>query len=359
MFSPESYTIGWIAALPIERAAATAQLDERHEAPTDFEQHATDTNSYTWGCIGKHNIVIASLPAGVYGSVSAAATASNLLASLPAIKIGFLVGIGSGIARPLDQDVRLGDVVVSQPEGTTGGVIQYDPGKAKLNGEWEQKGMLNKPPQVLLSALAALRAEHEMTTPKIPELLESMWTRMPQMKKPKKKEPAYIHQGFGNDRLFLSTYDHIDGHNCDACDASEEIQRDERDTTDPEIHYGIIASGNTLVKDAGKRDMIAESAGSQCICIEMEAAGLMNHFPCLVIRGICDYGDSHSNDRWQRYASATAAAYTKELLEYVPTKLLETTGRAVDILKSSLYLFFWDCIRYTLLMNILLKSGTM
>lgn len=178
--STDSYAIGWIAALPIERAAATAQLDDRHEPPTDFDQHPSDTNSYTWGCIGKHNIVIASLPAGVYGTTAAATTASNLLASMAAIKIGLLVGIGGGIPRHLDQDVRLGDVVVSQPEGTTGGVIQYDLGKAMVNNNWQPKGMLNKPPPVLLNALAALQAEHEMTAPKIPSLLEAMWSKMPQ-----------------------------------------------------------------------------------------------------------------------------------------------------------------------------------
>ncbi|KAJ4161619.1 uncharacterized protein LMH87_007649 [Akanthomyces muscarius] len=334
LISTESYAIGWIAALPTERAAATAQLDDRHEPPEDFEQHPSDTNSYTWGRMCKHNIVIASLPAGVYGTTAAATTASNLLASLPAIKIGLLVGIGGGIARHLDQDVRLGDVVVSQPKGTTGGVIQYDLGKARLNGKWEPKGMLNKPPKVLLNALAALQAEHEIAPPKISDLLEEMLTKMPQMRKPKKKEPGYAHQGFENDRLFASSYGHIGGPTCDTCDSLEEIQRDERDTTDPEIHYGIIASGNTLVKDASNRDKIAESTGSECLCVEMEAAGLMDHFPCLVIRGICDYADSHKNDRWRRYASATAAAYAKELLEYVPAKMLEKTTRAVDILKS-------------------------
>lgn len=53
-------------------------------------------------------------------------------------------------------------------------------------------------------------------------------------------------------------------------------------------------------------------------CVEMQAAGLMNDFPCLVIRGICDYADSHKNKEWQGYATAVAAAYTKELLLVVP-----------------------------------------
>jgi nucleoside phosphorylase len=50
----------------------------------------------------------------------------------------------------------------------------------------------------------------------------------------------------------------------------------------------------------------------------MEAAGLMDNFPCLVIRGICDYADSHKNKRWQAYAALAAAACAKELLLVIP-----------------------------------------
>ncbi|RDA86853.1 hypothetical protein CP532_1389 [Ophiocordyceps camponoti-leonardi (nom. inval.)] len=332
---PSLYTIGWIAALPIERAAATALLDDRHSPPKGFEQHPTDTNSYTWGRIGAHNIVIASLPAGIYGTTSAATTASSLLSSLPQVKIGLLVGIGGAVARPdRDRDIRLGDVVISQPQATDGGVVQYDLGKAKLHDAWERKGSLNMPPQVLLSALGNLQAEHEISPSKIPDILQAMGTANPRMVTTKNNAPSFAHQGSDNDRLFMSTYDHEGGSTCATCDATKEIQREKRDTTEPEIHYGIIASGNKLIKDAATRDKVASMIGEDCICFEMEAAGLMNHFPCLVIRGICDYADSHKNDRWQRYASATAAAYAKELLDYVPAKQLQATQRAIDVLKS-------------------------
>lgn len=334
--SPDLYTIGWIAALPIERAAATAMLDERHDKPCGFIQHQADTNSYTWGKMGEHNIVIASLPAGLYGTTSAATTASNLLSSLPQIRIGLLVGIGGGIARPEQgRDIRLGDIVVSQPQGTTGGVIQYDLGKAKPYRAWERKDFLNMPPQVLLQALASLQAEHELEQSKTAEFLRSMPRREPRTLNGDKGHNGYVHQGFENDRLFKSPYNHVSGRDCRSCDATEEVERDERTTTDPEIHYGIIASGNSLVKDSTTRDNIAGDVGDDCICLEMEAAGLMNHFPCLVIRGICDYADAHKNDRWQRYASATAAAYGKELLRYVPTRDLQETQRALELLRSS------------------------
>lgn len=334
--SPDSYTIGWIAALPIERAAAMALLDDEHEQPKNFEQNRSDANSYTWGRMGNHNVVIASLPLGVYGVTSSAITASHLLASLPHIRIGLLVGIGGGIARPdIDQDIRLGDVVVSKPEGTSGGVVQYDLGKAKLNNKWELKGALNKPPPVLLGALSHLEAVHETNPSKILDILNAMWAARPLMKKGKKQQLSYVHQGSENDRLFLSSYEHnTTKKTCEECDLTHCMEREVRETTQPEIHYGIIASGNTLVKDAVSRDEIAQLVGDECMCVEMEAAGLMDQFPCVVIRGICDYADSHKNDRWQRYAAATAAAYAKELLGYVSPQQLQNTDKAADI-KSS------------------------
>lgn len=327
--SADLYTIGWIAALPVERAAATAMLDERHGEPEGFVQHQADSNSYTWGRMGEHNLVIASLPAGLYGLVSAATTASNLLSSLPQIRVSLLVGIGGGIPRPgKNTDIRLGDIAVSKPEGTTGGVVQYDLGKARPGEKWENTGHLNMPPQVLLHALASLQAEHELGESRVAEFVDNV-------PKLKRGVNEYSHQGVENDRLFKSSYNHVGGNNCRDCAGTETIDREERSTTDPVVHYGIIASGNSLIKDSATRDDIAKNVGEKCICFEMEAAGLMNHFPCLVIRGICDYADSHKNDQWQRYASVAAAAYAKDLLAYVPSRKLQETKTAVEVMESS------------------------
>jgi nucleoside phosphorylase len=84
---------------------------------------------------------------------------------------------------------------------------------------------------------------------------------------------------------------------------------------DVEVHYGTIASGNTLMKDPFKRDELASKAN--ILCFEMEAAGLIDGFRCLVIRGICDYSDSHKNDSWQGYAAMTAAVYAKQILSRI------------------------------------------
>ncbi|KAJ5547117.1 Pfs NACHT and Ankyrin domain protein [Penicillium frequentans] len=329
--SPNSYAIAWIAALPIDRAAAGAMLDEEHAAPIGFNRHPTDANVYMWGRVGDHNIVIASLTSGVYGTTSAATTASSLLASLPSIHIGLLVGIGGGVARPeKDHDIRLGDVVVSQPSRTTGGVCQYDLMKAEAGDMRDRSSFLGRPPTVLLNALASIQADHERKDSKVPCFLQDMLERNPKMGKRSKQNPGYLHQGFDNDRLFKASYGHTLGPDCRGCDTADEIQRDLRDTTDPEIHYGTIASGNTLVRDAILRDRIVSDIGEDCVCFEMEAAGLMNHFPCLVIRGICNYADAHKNDRWKRYASATAAAYAKEFLAYIPLVEVQETKRALE-----------------------------
>lgn len=90
------------------------------------------------------------------------------------------------------------------------------------------------------------------------------------------------------------------------------IDRSDRKSTDPAIHYGLIASGNEVMRDGVTRERLQKDLN--ILCFETEAAGLMNNFPCLVVRGICDYADSHRNKRWQPYTAATTAAYAKEIL---------------------------------------------
>ncbi|KAM6480975.1 nucleoside phosphorylase domain-containing protein [Trichoderma sp. SZMC 28011] len=333
----KEYTIGWICALPLEAAAATAMLDDEHKKPFDFIQPRQDTNVYTWGNIDVHNVVIASLPAGEYGTTSASNVATTLLMSFPEVRFGLMVGIGAGVPRQ-DRDIRLGDVVVSEPKGTSGGVVQYDFVKAIQNvvdvlqgGTLKRMGMLNRPPTVLLNAVSALKKQHEMRgITRIPEFLRAMLKRNPGMRE------AYVYQEAHNDRLFEDSYGHTgDGDCASTCDLNKVKPRNPRVSENPKIHYGVIASRNTLVKDASTRKVLALQTGEDCICFEMEAAGLMNTFPCLVIRGICDYADSHKNDTWQRYAAATAAACAKELFQHIPAQELTSSPPAHDVLRQS------------------------
>ncbi|GJC91681.1 pfs domain-containing protein [Colletotrichum higginsianum] len=92
------------------------------------------------------------------------------------------------------------------------------------------------------------------------------------------------------------------------------------------------------MKHGTTRDLIAKELS--VLCFEMEAAGLMDKFPSLVIRGICDYADSHKTKEWQPYAAATAAAYAKELLSFIHAhdghNELETTQQQRLLLLASL-----------------------
>src|SRR5450432_738643 len=136
------YTEGWICALPAEMAAAQGMLDERHDP---LPQRPHDTNVYSFGRIGDHNVVIACLPLGVPGTTSAANVARDMLHTFDSIRFGLIVGIGGGVPS-LGNDIRLGDIVVSKPAGTSGGVIQYDFGKTVQDGQFTPTGSLNRPP---------------------------------------------------------------------------------------------------------------------------------------------------------------------------------------------------------------------
>lgn len=96
------YTVGWVCALPKEQTAATAMLDQIHY---DLPKPPTDHNTYTLESIGRHNIVIACLPKGKYGTNSASAVATRMVGTFPSIKVGLMVGIGGGIHRRLDLEM--------------------------------------------------------------------------------------------------------------------------------------------------------------------------------------------------------------------------------------------------------------
>ncbi|KAM0466481.1 hypothetical protein ACHAP7_012209 [Fusarium lateritium] len=312
----EEYTVGWVCALPLEMAAARGMLDHIH--PDLSHQDPDDHNSYTLGEIRGHNIVVACLPVGIYGTSPAATVANNLLRTFKSIRFGLLVGIGGGAPSPPEHDIRLGDVVISQPSKTLGGIIQHDRGKILSQGSFERTGSLNAPPTLLLAALARLEAAHYIEDSKVPEFLAQLVEKIP-----KRTKSKFTYQGAANDRLYQADYDHIDPESlrCDKCDETKTVCRENRDDNDPVFHYGIVASGNQVIKDGKTRERLSREYGA--LCFEMEAAGLYD-FPCLVIRGICDYADSHKNKVWQEYAAATAAAFAKELLHYVaPEQVLK------------------------------------
>ncbi|KAF2684925.1 Pfs, NB-ARC and ankyrin domain protein, partial [Lentithecium fluviatile CBS 122367] len=302
----EEYTVGWVCALPVELAAAKAMLDEKHE---DISRDVSDNdeNVYCMGSVAGHNVVIACLPAGHIGNNPAAAVATQMQAAFKGIRFGLMVGIGGGVPSA-DADIRLGDVVVSQPQQRFGGVVQYNFGKTTPSG-FERTGSLNSPPQILLSAVSTVRANVMLGDSTLSYHLSRL-----------ERIPTFQRSRTGPDIL-----------------EAEAV-----------VHYGTIASGNQVIKDATERDRVSAELGG-VLCFEMEAAGLMNSFPCLVIRGICDYADSHKNKKWQAHAAGTAAAYAKELLSVIP---------AVDQSVQRSYCHKW-CIQTDVMVERCLPSSSL
>jgi nucleoside phosphorylase len=313
----EDYTIGWICALSIELAAAQEMLDEEHE---DLYHDANDTNIYTLGRIGEHNVVIACLPKGQTGTNSAAAVAVQMMSAFTSIRFGLMVGIGGGVPSP-KADIRLGDVVVSSPDKLHGGVVQYDFGKATPSG-FERTGFLNAPPKIFLNAVAKLQADHFRGISKLLDYVSKL-----------NGLPIFRREAAGPDVLFKTDYNHIEGATCEQCNEERVVDREPR-SQEIVIHYGTIASGNQVMRDGTMRNRVSSELGN-ILCFEMEAAGLMNSFPCLVIRGICDYADSHKNKRWQAYAAGTAAACGKEVLSVIPTAEVAKSRTVDEIIRES------------------------
>ena len=292
---PEDFTIAWICALPLEYAAAKQNLDDLYE----------ELNEYTTDRIHSHEVVLVCLPAGRIGTNAAASAVARIVSTFPSVKAGLLVGIAGGVPSP-KADIRLGDVVISQPEGKYGGVVQYDYGKTITNGFQERTGSLNSPPRILLTAVSKVKSNLSSFRRNISDRLATTNTVRPPLE---------------SDILFHSSYNHPQGHStCSSCNPTMLVKREPLQDKHPLIFFGTIASGNQVIKDGITRDRISSELGG-VLCYEMEAAGVMNELPCLVIRGICDYADSHKSKQFQPFAAATAAACAREILSYVHATL--------------------------------------
>jgi nucleoside phosphorylase len=321
MNAPETYTVGWICAIHPEYVAAQEFLDEEYGAPAFVAPR--DDNIYVLGKVGDHKVVIASLPSGEYGTASASRVAANMLTSFPNIRIGLMVGVGGGAPSAVN-DVRLGDVVVSVPGGGEGGVFQYDFGKTIQGQPFQHTRILNPPPALLRSAVSNVMVRHQRKGHQIQQAIDAVLDKNPRLRK------KYQRPGNHTDRLFKSQIIHAPSR---AINRSDIVSRHERTEghDKPAIHYGLIASANQLMKDALIRDRYASE--KNVLCFEMEAGGLMNSFPCLVIRGICDYSDSHKSKEWQGYAAMAAAAYAKDILSVIPPSKVEEERKLRDVVE--------------------------
>ncbi|RDW59562.1 hypothetical protein BP6252_12649 [Coleophoma cylindrospora] len=311
--SPDKFEIAILCALPREFDAVRALLDEDYG---DIEpENESDPNR-------------SEQPRGA------------LSRSFLNIGLGLLVGVCAGAPRDQDkEDILLGDVIISTA------VIQYDYSREYEHGLVRKDTVSDNLPRPNTKIRAFLKNfETEHTGLELQKATSKHLERFYQPKKSEKWgypglekeedmlfEEAYIHKHTGADDCPLCKQN---PKTCEAaskaeetdckslgCDREKLIERQRLKTikTDkikqpvPMLHLGVIASGDRVIKSSSLRQELIKN--EKVIGFEMEGAGVWDTFPTIVIKGVCDYADSHKNKGWQRYASATAASCMKAMLE--------------------------------------------
>ncbi|EQL04248.1 Nucleoside phosphorylase domain protein [Ophiocordyceps sinensis CO18] len=303
------FEIAIICALTAEADAVEALFDRYwDEEGPPYDKASGDPNAYSTGYISRHNVVLTHMPS--MGKANAAAVTANCRASFPNIKLALVVGVcGAAPFVPGNKDeIVLGDVIISD------GVVQYDLGRRLPTGFVRKDTLLDslgRPSTEIRALLAKLKGVHGKKT-----LRRKMAGNLDELEEDPELKAEY--PGVRCDRLFESKYRHArDGMTCEECGCSGELivrRRLEQGIPQPAVHFGLIASGDTVMKDGEERDAIAQR--ENVLGFEMEGAGVWDSFPCVVIKGACDYADSHKTKAWQNYAAATAAACAKAFLDY-------------------------------------------
>jgi nucleoside phosphorylase len=327
---PESrrdFEIAIVCALPVEFDAVEASLDEHYGA---YGKQRGDLNFYRTGRIDKYNIVLAHLPE--MGKRSAASVASSLLISFPRIDLTILTGICGGVPFPsADTELILGDAIISSK------VAEYDFGKLYPDGFQQRQaftdtlGRADRDIRSLLSALKTRRLQEHFQEKHLNYLTHLITL-----------DKRWHYPGAVQDQLFQASYRHKHQHQtwetrcicldckssedpvcgqalencCDKLGCAEQLIKRTRLTEcnpSPRMHFGALGSGDTVMKSGEHRNRLAERTG--IIGFEMEGVGICDSLRCIIIKGVCDYADSHKNKTWQEYAAASAASCTKAFLE--------------------------------------------
>ncbi|KAH7022292.1 pfs domain-containing protein [Ilyonectria destructans] len=337
----DEFEIAIVCALPLEYDAAALVFDEFWDEDGDkFGRAKGDFNNYTTGRIGPYNVVLVLLPN--MGKTSASDSTATLRLSYTRLRLAILVGICGGVPTSgTGEEILLGDVIISKS------VVQYDLGQrypdrfVRNDDIYSDLGRANKEIRALLATLETQRGRDRLKK-RAAECLTQLQKDVTEST----ERTKYTYLGAKEDRLFKPSYihKHRDGRGCGcnesgACNLAiyascEELQCDfglveyrerlnekatleqEGDITkaqQPRIFIGCVGSGDTVMKSGEHRDSIAKEHG--IIAFEMEGAGMWDNVPCIVIKGVCDYADSHKHKKWQDFAAATAASTAKALVE--------------------------------------------
>ncbi|KAI7968024.1 hypothetical protein EIK77_007779 [Talaromyces pinophilus] len=342
--SRNEFEIAIICALTLEYDAVEALFDQTYDTSgiAAYGKQPGDANWYRTGRIGTHNIVLTCLPE--MGKRNAASVASNLLVSFPRINLGLLVGICGAVPFPCEHtEVILGDVIVSDK------VVEYDFGRQFPDGFRRKRAAqetLGGPNRTIRTFLSGLKTNKMHN-----QLQDDLWQYQQILQSD--QDGKWQYPGTAQDQLFEARYRHKHYHqhpyttclcadcHCSsdpACDKSLEVDcrklgcmgsfvprtRLMAELPKPQVHFGSMASADTVMKSGQHRDEIA--AMEKVIGFEMEGAGIWDILPCVIIKGVCDYADSHKNKTWQNYAAATAASCTKAFLGYWASSVSDRLG---------------------------------
>ncbi|KFA68364.1 hypothetical protein S40285_02478 [Stachybotrys chlorohalonatus IBT 40285] len=338
----QEFGVAIFCAIPREADAVVVLLDEYWDRK-EFGKARGDTNSYTVGAINNHNVVVVHLPG--MGKGIAASAASSCRASFTGIRLALVVGICGGVPFGPDSSERiLGDVVISD------GIVQYDLGRQFPHHFVRKNGLrdnLSRPNVEIRGFLARLGSQRGKRARE--DAMEQYMTTL-RACKDVAKDNQYEYPGAAADVLYDASllHTHKDAAQCpawpqtcstgSACSNAEEASCETLSCHDcddryiirrarlakalslspaavpkPAVHIGAIASADKVMKSGEERDRVARHEG--IIAYEMEGAGIWDHYPCLIIKSICDYADCHKGKMWQDYAAATAAACMKAVLD--------------------------------------------
>lgn len=285
--------IGVITALPEEFVAMKKMMKNVEEV--FFDRKGAGHRFFIGEIKSANNSIhnVALTQCGM-GNNKAAIRATNMLTHFPAIESIIMTGIAAGIpcVNNVEKHIRLGDIVVSN------GIVQYD--FIKDTGEVQEcRSASALPSAQLTEAINIIKAQ----------IIEGIvsWNK-------------YIMEGIDNNVKFKKPSiedDKLYDENGGIIEHPFDKDRDDF----PKLFFGKIASANTLLKNRERREEIKERFDA--LAIEMEGSGICDatweaSVGYIVVRGICDYGDSKKNDVWHNYAALTAAAFTRSLIETLP-----------------------------------------
>lgn len=317
------FRVAIMCALPLEATAVAALFEEKWDA-SELNKEPNDPNAYSIGPIGRHSVVLVHMPR--MGKVPSASVAAHLRRTFPSLGLVLMVGICGGVPFGAGEQRMLGDVVISE------GIVQYDMGK-QLVDRYVKVLPPQQPGFSISSVLKKLQTLQERK-----RLEENSFKNLQRLQHEAELEGSAEYPGREWDKVFRPDYLHrhrgtsicVECSVDKVCDESVKMACDElgcseqgletmfistRDSHRPAVHFGLIASGDTVVRSGKFRDGIAKQTNA--IAFEMEGAGMCTEFPnFVVIKSICDYADSHKNKKFQGYAAATAAAVTGVFLQY-------------------------------------------